>query len=144
MIDKLYDLVGGRHTISAATERFYQKVLEDESLKHFFSGTDMDHLRSRQVMFVSMLLGRGEYTGKDIRSAHAPARSQGLNDAHFDTFLKHFRAALEEVGVDPENAEKVKDCSGPMTSRRVASLRNTLVVLKLGYSERLKPGHAIR
>jgi len=107
MIDKLYDLVGGRHTISAATERFYRKVLEDDSLSHFFGGTDMDHLRSRQLMFISMLLGGGEYQGKDICSAHALARSQGLNDAHFDTFLKHFRAALEEVGVQPENAEKV-------------------------------------
>jgi len=107
MIDKLYELIGGRHTISAATERFYQKVLEDDSLRHFFEGTDIVHLRSRQVMFVSMLLGGGVYTGKDIRSVHARARNQGLNDAHFDTFLKHFRAALEEVGVNPENAEQV-------------------------------------
>ena len=107
MIDKLYDLIGGRHTIAAATERFYQKLLEDDSLRHFFAGADIAHLRSRQVMFVSMLLGGGVYTGKDIRSVHALARSQGLNDAHFDTFLKHFRAALEEVGVDPENAGKV-------------------------------------
>jgi len=107
MIDKLYDLVGGRRTISDATECFYRRVLEDDSLRHFFSGTDMDHLRSRQFMFISMLLGGGEYRGKDIRSAHALARSQGLNDAHFDTFLKHFRAALEEVGVKPENAEQV-------------------------------------
>jgi len=43
MIDKLYDLVGGRHTISAATERFYKKVLEDDSLRHFFGETDMAH-----------------------------------------------------------------------------------------------------
>jgi len=107
MIDKLYDLVGGRRTISDATERFYRRVLEDDSLRHFFSGIDMDHLRSRQLMFISMLLGGGEYRGKNMRSAHALARSQGLNDAHFDTFLKHFRAALEEVGVKPENAEQV-------------------------------------
>ena len=107
MIDKLYDLVGGRHTIAAATERFYRRVLEDDSLSQFFAGTDMDHLRSRQLMFISMLLGGGEYRGKDIHTAHALARSQGLNDAHFDTFLKHFCAALAEVGVRPENAEQV-------------------------------------
>jgi hemoglobin len=107
MIDKLYDLVGGRRTISDATECFYRRVLEDDSLRHFFSGIDMDHLRSRQLMFISMLLGGEEYRGKNIRSAHALARSQGLNDAHFDTFLKHFRAALEEVGVTPENTEQV-------------------------------------
>jgi hemoglobin len=105
MIDNLYDLVGGNRTISAATERFYQRILEDDSLRLFFKRTDMAHLRSRQVMFISMLLGGRVYTGKD--SAHALARSHGLNDAHFDMFLKHFRAALEDVGVKPENAEKV-------------------------------------
>jgi truncated hemoglobin YjbI len=30
---------------------------------------------------------------------HAHAREQGLNDAHFDGFLGHFREALNEVGV---------------------------------------------
>jgi truncated hemoglobin YjbI len=30
-----------------------------------------------------------------------------LTDAHFDLFLDHFRAALEEVGVKRENAEKM-------------------------------------
>jgi len=54
-----------------------------------------------------LLGGAGKYPGKDIHSAHALARSHGLNDTHFDTFLKHFRAALEEVGVKPENAEEV-------------------------------------
>ena len=119
MIENLYDLIGGRQTIKAATERFYEKVLEDDSLRHFFGQTDMAHLRSRQVMFISMLLGGRVYTGKDIHGAHADARDHGLNDAHFDLFLKHFRAALEEVGVEPENAEKVMK---PLESTRKAVL----------------------
>jgi truncated hemoglobin YjbI len=51
--------------------------------------------------------GRTVYAGKDITTAHAGAREQGLNDAHFDMFLKHFRDALEEVGVKTDKAEKV-------------------------------------
>jgi truncated hemoglobin YjbI len=54
-----------------------------------------------------MLLGGGVCAGKDIHDAHALARNDGLNDGHFDLFLKHFREALEEVGVKPENAEKI-------------------------------------
>ena len=107
MIENLYELVGGHQVIEAATERFYHKVLEDDNLRHFFGRTDMAHLRSRQVMFITMLLGGGVYTGKDIHTAHAQSRDQGLNDAHFDLFLKHFGAALEEVGVKSENAEKI-------------------------------------
>ena len=108
MVDQLYDLIGGRQTVWAATESFYRRVLADESVSHFFKDADVAHLRARQSMFISMLLGgRVVYTGKDITAAHAQSRQQGLNDTHFDTFLKHFRAALDEVGVKPDKAEKV-------------------------------------
>jgi hemoglobin len=108
MIDDLYDLIGGRQTIWAATESFYRRVLADGRVCHFFENTDMAHLRARQSMFISMLLGgRIVYTGKDITAAHAGTREQGLNDTHFDTFLNHFREALEEVGVKSDKAEKV-------------------------------------
>jgi hemoglobin len=108
MIDALYDMIGGRRTIWAATDSFYRRVQADESLAQFFESTDMAHLRARQSMFISMLLG-GEkvYTGKEIGAAHAQSRIQGLTDKHFDAFLKHFREALEEVGVQAEPAEKV-------------------------------------
>jgi hemoglobin len=108
MVDALYDLIGGRQTVWAATASFYRRVLADESVSHFFKTTDMGHLLARQSMFISMLLGgRVVYTGKDITAAHAQPREQGLNDTHFDAFLKHFRAALEEVGVKADKAEKV-------------------------------------
>ena len=108
MIDELYDLIGGRQTIWAATKAFYRRVLADEKLRRFFKGTDMAQLRARQSMFISMLLGgRIVYTGKDIHVAHALAREQGLNDLHFDWFLEHFREALHEVGVEAYKVQKV-------------------------------------
>jgi hemoglobin len=108
MIDNLYETIGGKRTIWAATDAFYRRVLEDRSLRHFFDSTDMDHLRARQSMFVSMLLGgRVVYTGKEIGAAHAGARTEGLTDQHFDAFLNHFRAALDEVGVKPEKVDEV-------------------------------------
>lgn len=59
-------------------------------------------------MFVSMLLGgKVVYTGKEIGAAHAEARAKGLTEQHFKAFLQHFREALDEVGVKPENVEKV-------------------------------------
>ena len=32
---------------------------------------------------------------------------QGLSDGHFDRFLRHFREALSEVGVEAQKVEKV-------------------------------------
>jgi hemoglobin len=108
VIDDLYDLIGGRQTVWVAIEAFYRRVFADDTLSPFFETTDMAQLCSRQSMFISMLLGgRVVYTGKDIRAAHAHAREQGLNDGHFDRFLRHFREALNEVGVEPNKVEKV-------------------------------------
>ncbi len=108
MIDELYQTIGGSSTVDAAIRSFYRRVLEDEHLRRFFQSTDMAHLRSGQGMFVSMLLGgRGAYTGKDTRAAHAQARALGLTDEHLDAFFKHFRAALDEVEVEPDAAVKV-------------------------------------
>jgi hemoglobin len=107
MVEDILDMIGGRSTIKDATELFYDKVLQDDSLRQFFEGVDMAHLRSRQTMFISMLLGGRVYTGKNIHDAHARSRDHGLKDVHFELFLEHFRAALEEVGVKPENVEKI-------------------------------------
>jgi hemoglobin len=74
VIVELYDLIGGKRTVWAATECFYRRILADYTLRPFFKSTDMAQLRARHSMFISMLLGgRILYTGKDIHAAHAHA-----------------------------------------------------------------------
>ena len=108
VIDELYDLIGGSKTVRAATELFYKKVFADELLRPFFETTDKAQLVARQSMFVSMLLGgRVVYTGKDIAEVHASSRRQGLNDGHFDRFVRHFREALLEIGVSSAKTDRV-------------------------------------
>ena len=108
--------------VRAATEAFYRRVFADDTLSPFFKTTDMTELCSRQSMFISMLLGgRVLYTGKDLHSAHAQARAQGLNDGHFDRFLGHFQKALAEVGVDAQKVEKVANL---LETRRNAVLKS--------------------
>lgn len=120
MIDELYDIIGGRQIVWSATESFYRRVFADDTLRPFFKTTNMAQLVARQSMFISMLLGgRVVYTGKDIHSAHAHAREQGLNDGHFDRFLRHFREALNEVGVE---ADKVRKVTKLLENRRNAVL----------------------
>ena len=46
MNEDLFDLIGGPSTVEAATKLFYEKILQDESLRHFFEGVDMAHIRS--------------------------------------------------------------------------------------------------
>ena len=102
MIDELYDLIGGKRTVWAATEAFYRRVLADDTLGPFFEKTDMAQLRARQSMFISMLLG-----GRIV--------AKGLNDGHYDRFLEHFRRALQEVGVQ---ADKIGTVTKLLESKR--------------------------
>ena len=99
----LYEKVGGRAKIQKTVARFYDLVLADPALRPFFAEADMDNLRTRQSMFLTMLLGGGRtYGGRDIREAHAGSRARGLNDTHFDLLMEHFRVALTESGVSEE------------------------------------------
>lgn len=100
MIDKLYDKIGGSATINRLVQIFYDRVLADPQLSPYFPHTDMTTLRARQTMFISMLLGGARaFNGRDLTAAHAGARTQGLNDAHFDALLGHFAASLQNVDV---------------------------------------------
>ena len=103
----LFSLIGGSQTVLAVIDAFFRRVLADESISHFFAGTDLAHLRAHQNMFVSALLGGPEpYTGQDIGAVHAHLLPR-LNDTHFDAFLAHFRAALKEVSIKDDKAERV-------------------------------------
>jgi TolB-like protein/truncated hemoglobin YjbI len=103
----LFSLIGGSQTVQTAVDALLRRVLADESISHYFAGADVAHLRAHQVVFISALLGGpDQYTGRDMAAAHAHLRPR-LNDTHFDSILKHFRASLKEVGVNDYRAERV-------------------------------------
>lgn len=106
MDKSIYDQIGGAAAVDAAVDIFYRKVLTDSSISHFFDSVDMDDQEAKQKAFLTMAFGGpNEYTGKDMRTAHAGLVSRGLNDKHFDAVCKHLKETLEELGV-PENLLK--------------------------------------
>ncbi len=83
MTQSLYDQIGGASAVEAAVDLFYRKVLTDDLISHFFDDTDMDEQRAKQKAFLTLVLGGPhEYTGKDLRTAHAPLVEKGLDDLH--------------------------------------------------------------
>ena len=107
MVDDLYENIGGSKTISKLVSVFYDKVTTAPRLSRFFGHADMETLRSRQVMFLTMLFGGSRtFSGRDLATAHASSRQQGLDDADFDELLSMFRASLLELGVAPGYAEE--------------------------------------
>jgi truncated hemoglobin YjbI len=62
----------GEETLDAAVDLLYRKVLDDPSISHFFEDVDIDRLRYRQKMFLTMALGGpNKYKGRDLTRAHA-------------------------------------------------------------------------
>lgn len=98
----LYEQIGGEKAVTAAVEIFYRRVMADPLLQPFFAGRDMRRLAAMQRGFLTLAFGGPNlYTGRNMRTAHAPLVQAGLSDAHFDAVLNHLDATLEEMGVLP-------------------------------------------
>lgn len=113
MTTSLYERLGGEPAVNTAVDIFYRKVLADPTISEFFDSTDMDEQRAKQKAFLTMVFGGPEeYTGKDMREAHAPLVEQGLNDSHFDSVAGHLEATLKELEVAEDLIGEVMTIAG--------------------------------
>jgi hemoglobin len=109
----IYEQLGGAPAMDAAVDIFYRKVLADDRISKFFEGVDMDKQAAKQKAFLTMVLGGPHaYTGKDMRTAHAPLVQRGLTDVHFDAVVEHLGATLKELGVADEMIAQVAGVAG--------------------------------
>lgn len=107
-MSSIFEQIGGDDAIQTAVEIFYRKVLSDDDIAHFFDDTDMDGQMAKQASFLTMVTGGpNEYSGKDMRKAHAHLVERGLQDEHFDLVVQHLGATLAELGVPAELIEQV-------------------------------------
>jgi truncated hemoglobin YjbI len=102
----VYERLGGSLAIRSVTEVFYRKVLADDLLAPYFDDVNMDRQIAKQASFLTMALGGpNEYTGDDLRSAHA--RMADLDDKHFDGVVGHLADTLREFGVSEADVSAV-------------------------------------
>ncbi|PRP95513.1 Group 1 truncated hemoglobin GlbN [Enhygromyxa salina] len=107
-MSSVYEQLGGKPAIDAAVDDFYRRVLRDEELSPFFADTDMDRQRVKQAAFLTMVTGGpNEYSGQDMRTAHADLVKRGINDRHVDLVVKHLGETLASLGVAQELIEQV-------------------------------------
>jgi len=96
----LFDQLGGQAAVEAAVDNFYRKVLKDDRVSHFFEAVDMDRQRAKQKAFLAMAFGGpNNYSGKDMRTAHAHLVAKGLNDSHVDAIIELLGGTLRDMGV---------------------------------------------
>jgi len=96
----LYTRLGGEPAVDAAVDIFYRKVLSDERINHFFEGLDMEKQAAKQKAFLTFAFGGpNNYTGADMRTAHARLVEAGLDDSHFDAVMEALGATMQELNV---------------------------------------------
>jgi hemoglobin len=106
----LYEEIGGKQSIRTALDRFYDKVMDDRRVSRFFDGLDVQRIKDKQTAFLSMAFGGpAHYDGRDLRTAHGRAVSQGLGEAEYEVFMGHFRSTLEELGIPDPKIRQIMD-----------------------------------
>ncbi|APX97541.1 group I truncated hemoglobin [Natronorubrum daqingense] len=105
MSETLYERLGGQEAIGAVVERFYERVLADEQVAHYFDDVDMQKQRAHQTQFISAVAGGPvDYSGEDMETAH---EDLGITTADFNAIAAHLEATLEAFEVDADDRDAV-------------------------------------
>jgi len=101
----IYERIGGHEALEVVVEDFYGRVLADQQLSGFFTGTNMTRLKGKQVEFFAAALGGPEpYTGAPMKQVH---RGRGITMYHFNRVAGHLADALAAAGVPGETATEI-------------------------------------
>ncbi|QLE58831.1 group 1 truncated hemoglobin [Nostoc sp. TCL26-01] len=103
-MNNLYQKLGGKSAVELAVDKFYERVLHDARIKHFFENVDMNKQREHQKAFLTYAFGGApQYNGKTMRDAHKHlVEGMGLSGEHFDAVVENLLETLKELGVSDE------------------------------------------
>lgn len=103
--ETLYERLGGRETTAAVVDEFYDHVMADDRVNHYFEDVDMTRQRAHQAQFISSVTGGPiEYDGRDMETAH---EGMGITEEEFDAIATHLDDALETFDVPAAEREEV-------------------------------------
>jgi hemoglobin len=108
----IYDTIGGYEAIEVVVEDFYCRVLDNDQLSPFFSGTNMNRLKGKQAEFLAAALGGPEpYTGVSMKQAH---KGRGITMHHFNLVAGHLSDSLSAAGVPAETIAEILAVVAPL------------------------------
>ncbi|WP_049924135.1 group I truncated hemoglobin [Halopiger djelfimassiliensis] len=105
MSETLYDRLGGEDVIADVVDEFYDRIMADEQVAHYFDDVDMQKQRAHQAQFISSVTGGPvEYSGEDMEAAHADL---GIGPDDFEAIATHLDEALASFDVDESDRQTV-------------------------------------
>lgn len=108
----IFSQIGGHEALEAVVSDFYDRVLADDELAPFFSGTSMARLEIKQVEFFAAALGGpDDYTGAPMREVH---QGLGITNHHFDLVAGYLTKSLEVAGVSEDLVSQIIGAIAPL------------------------------
>lgn len=96
----LFNRIGGMPAVNAAVDIFYNKVMQDARISHFFKYIDMSRQSGKLRTFLAYAFGAPmKYSGQSMHAAH---QHMHITEEHFQAVAGHLVATLEELNV-PES-----------------------------------------
>jgi len=125
----LYERIGGSDTVNTALKIFYEKILSDDRVKHFFENVSMKQQMGHQKLFLTYAFGGVKnYSGKPMRQAHKRlVETMELNDKHFNAFIEHLVATLKELNIADDLIEEVENITKPTKNEVLNKTDNLLI-----------------
>jgi len=107
----LFDEIGGMPTIEKIVRGFYAGVAEDEVLRPMYAGDDLEPAIDHLTKFFAQYWGGPKTYSEErghprLRMRHAPFR---VDEDTRERWLTHFRKALDEAGLTPEQDKQFWD-----------------------------------
>ncbi|GFG64709.1 group 1 truncated hemoglobin GlbN [Mycobacterium kubicae] len=110
----IYDRIGGYEAIEVVVEDFYARVLADDQLSGFFTGTNMSRLKGKQAEFFAAALGGPQpYTGAPMKQVH---QGRGITMHHFTLVAGHLGDALTAAEVAPGTVAEILGAIAPLAA----------------------------
>ncbi len=115
----LYEKLGGEKTVKLVVENFYQRVLNDDRINHFFEQVDMLKQKMHQIDFLTYAFeGSERYRGSTMREVHQKlVQEKGLSDEHFNAFIEDLVETLKELEISPALIEEALAIAGSVEHR---------------------------
>jgi len=108
----LFDRLGGQPAVEAVVDEFLKRVAADKRINGRFFNTDIARLRGLLVQFVcSATGGPCQYTGRDMRSAHAGFQ---LVEEEFNALVEDLVGALDKFAVPKKEKDELLGALGPL------------------------------
>ena len=119
MTQTVFDRIGGEGAVDVAVDLFYEKVLADKRINHYFAKTDMNRQRNHQKRFLTQAFGGpAHYSGKAMRAAH---KHLNLKEADFNAVAENLVATLRDLKVSEDLIDE--------SMKIVASVKNDVLNL---------------